>query len=316
MFNEVLNMKYVEKIVKICLITILFFSVINLVSAEEVIYQNRVVDRDAYIDEFYSDTNQVWGTNGLRVGTGNSYPKDIRSLLWFDLSTLPNNINIVNAKLSLYVVGWGASPQGRTYVVYPLVSNRSWIENEVTWNRYLSGNLWDNPGGDYNVVPSASAVLPYTLPVWVTWDVTDILRYQRMLGEDFSVLVKDSVENYEPRSSVDFVHKETSMWFGYQPKLVIVYEDSPITVVSPDGGENLVRGTTHTIRWSSSITERFVRINLLKNGVKILTIKQNTSNDGVYNWKVPRSLSYGNDYKIKIYSGIYNDESNSNFVIS
>lgn len=52
----------------------------------------------------------------------------------------------------------------------------------------------------------------------------------------------------------------------------------PITVLSPNGGENWTRGTTQTIRWNYTGTPGSkVKIELLKGGVLNRTINSSTS---------------------------------------
>lgn len=91
----------------------------------------------------------------------------------------------------------------------------------------------------------------------------------------------------------------------------------PITVVSPNGGESFSKGTTKTIKWSSS-TGSNVKIDLYKAGVFKQTIVSNTLNDGSHSWTVPSNQVVGNDYKIKITSTsnlAHSDMSNNDFKI-
>lgn len=92
---------------------------------------------------------------------------------------------------------------------------------------------------------------------------------------------------------------------------------TPITVVSPNGGENLARGTTKTIKWTSSVVSN-VKIDLYKAGVFKQTIVTNTVGDGSHSWTIPSGQTTGTDYKIKVTStsnSAHNDMSNSNFKI-
>ena len=96
-------------------------------------------------------------------------------------------------------------------------------------------------------------------------------------------------------------------------------EGTSITVVSPDGGESWLIGTTHTIKWSSIDNHRSnVRIELFKAGILNRTISVSTANDGSYRWTIPSTQVLGTDYKIKI-TNMSNmadyDFSNDNFAI-
>lgn len=95
-----------------------------------------------------------------------------------------------------------------------------------------------------------------------------------------------------------------------------------IVVTSPNGGENWIKGTTNTITWSSyGNPGAYVRIELLKGGIKYKTISYLTPNDGSYDWSIPSGtgISIGSNYKVKITSvtnSKYNDTSDNNFAIS
>lgn len=93
-----------------------------------------------------------------------------------------------------------------------------------------------------------------------------------------------------------------------------------ITVISPNGGENWIKGTTNTITWSSyGNPGAYVRIELLKSGVQYKTISYLTPNDGSYDWYISSTIGVGNNYKIRIASisnSKYNDTSDNNFTIS
>lgn len=95
---------------------------------------------------------------------------------------------------------------------------------------------------------------------------------------------------------------------------------SPINVISPNGWENWIRGTTKTIKWSfTSNSGTNVKIELLKNGTLNRVISYSTPNDGSYNWYILSNQALGSDYKIRITSttnSVYKDTSNNNFRIS
>ena len=91
------------------------------------------------------------------------------------------------------------------------------------------------------------------------------------------------------------------------------------TVVSPNGSENWVRGTTKTIRWNSTESPgTYVKIELLKPGVANKVIISSTLNDGSHPWLIPANQVQGTDYKVKVTSTInasVNDTSDNTFTI-
>jgi peptidoglycan/xylan/chitin deacetylase (PgdA/CDA1 family) len=93
-----------------------------------------------------------------------------------------------------------------------------------------------------------------------------------------------------------------------------------ITVLSPDGGQNWVQGSSHTISWTSSgNVGSYVKLEVLKAGVVVQTLSAGTPNDGSFSWTIPAGLSTGTDYRIRITSTTntaIKDTSNSNFTIT
>ncbi len=75
-----------------------------------------------------------------------------------------------------------------------------------------------------------------------------------------------------------------------------------ITIVSPNGGERWIPGSTQTIRWiTTGITlGPKVKIELLKAGSLKLQIAYDAPNSGSYTWVIPSTLTIGSDYKIRI----------------
>ena len=93
-----------------------------------------------------------------------------------------------------------------------------------------------------------------------------------------------------------------------------------ITVVTPNGGETWRRGTTQTIKWTSTESPgTYVKIELLKAGVLNRVIVASTINDGSHPWPILAAQTLGSDYKIRINSTInpaITDSGNNNFNIS
>ena len=90
---------------------------------------------------------------------------------------------------------------------------------------------------------------------------------------------------------------------------VVVPEDIPedpnagktVVITSPNGGEVILLGQEVDITWIStrSINDG-VKLELYKSGASVLTITDNTSNDGLFSWIAPLSLATGSDYQIYI----------------
>ena len=112
---------------------------------------------------------------------------------------------------------------------------------------------------------------------------------------------------------------------------------SPITVLSPNGGEVLQKGTPMTIKWNydGNYGERSVRIDLvdanpsyggapnpvllIANYIPINSNNYGPTNSGSYTWTIPTTVPAGTYYKIRLMvSGTegYIDESDVPFAIS
>ncbi len=90
-----------------------------------------------------------------------------------------------------------------------------------------------------------------------------------------------------------------------------------ISVLAPNGGEQVYFSTTQEIRWTSN-TPGNVQIELYKGGVPQTVLSASETNDGSFSWSVSAALPAGNDYTIKISSvatPAFTDSSNAAFSI-
>jgi hypothetical protein len=98
---------------------------------------------------------------------------------------------------------------------------------------------------------------------------------------------------------------------------IVAGSGSTLNVISPNGGESLVAGTTNTITWTSDIVGS-VCISLLKGGVRYAFIAGALPNSGAFDWLIPAGMAAGEDYTVKI-SGCSNllltDVSDASFSI-
>ncbi len=95
-----------------------------------------------------------------------------------------------------------------------------------------------------------------------------------------------------------------------------------ITILSPNGGETIQRGTTATITWNSSYLSENVTIQIFKMSSPATAVYtfQNIVDNGSYNWALLTSDVTGNDFKVRISSSANPndtyDVSDANFTIS
>jgi hypothetical protein len=98
---------------------------------------------------------------------------------------------------------------------------------------------------------------------------------------------------------------------------IVAGSGSTLTVISPNGGESLVAGTTNTITWTSDIVGS-VCIRLLKGGVRYALIAGALPNSGAFDWLIPAGIVAGEDYTVKIAScgnSLLTDVSDASFAI-
>ncbi len=73
-----------------------------------------------------------------------------------------------------------------------------------------------------------------------------------------------------------------------------------ITITYPHSGDKWVKGMGYKIKWTKSGgMNPNVKIELYQGSTKVLSITNNTPNNGYYNWQIPRSLPDG-FYTLKI----------------
>ena len=78
-----------------------------------------------------------------------------------------------------------------------------------------------------------------------------------------------------------------------------VGDPTQITITSPNGGEFLLPGTTHSVTWNDNLGGN-VRIDLYQHGQYQSTIATSTASDGTYQWAVPANPSGPFGYQIRI----------------
>lgn len=99
---------------------------------------------DTYIKEL-STTN--YGTSSVLEVGKNSNPREFRSLLKFNISSIPSTDTILWATLRVYVNS-SSGIGNRTINVYGIT--KSWEELGATWDNNSVSSLWSSPGGDFS----------------------------------------------------------------------------------------------------------------------------------------------------------------------
>lgn len=169
------------------------------------------------------------GGNDLELGGGASNGNVIRSILKFDLSSIPTNTNIVSSSLNL----WFSSTNNASPISISLFKvSRDWYENEASWNyaKINPSTSWTNSGGDYVVSNKLSTVSDLTSPVNLDtdlkkWNVPThiVYNWRNNLDPNFGLIIKSDSESTNFYKK--FISSENSVDDKYKPLLEVTYED-------------------------------------------------------------------------------------------
>jgi len=173
---------------------------------------------DTFISNF-GDPDVNYG-DGAALSLRNSDFK--AALLRFDVSSVPQTVNVLSAKLSLHVYN-STNPNPLTVQAYRLL--RNWTEMGATWNQAAAGAPWalagaNGLGSDRDDVVIDSVIMNGS-GVWYDFDVTSIARlWVQNPGQNFGLVLKttdgDQVEYEVWSSNYEFAPT-------VRPKLTIVY---------------------------------------------------------------------------------------------
>jgi len=186
---------------------------------------------DTWLDQNYS-TNNYGSDYWLQVTSYGSW-ENTRSILKFDISSIPAGSEITSATLKLYLDGTNAT--GRTYYAYRLTETGWWegtgiaryVETgECSWLfRQAYDYFWD--GGTYTTTGGASATVPSSGEM--AWNVKDQVQTAYTGGIDTHFLIKDASEGSGTSYWTSF--KSTS-YGSAPPTLEVTYTSSTPTISS------------------------------------------------------------------------------------
>jgi len=172
-----------------------------------------------------------WGAENNYVGEAVGFTGYIRrTLVKFDLSSIPSNAIIDSATFSMYCVTDGSN-NARTFRIYRQL--RDWVEMEATWIIWKTGSSWSTAGGfsasDCEATETAnrSMTSTETLNEYKLWTMS-VSKIQSMIDGSFTnngFLIKADTESDDGYS---FESREDAN----PPKLEITYHLIPKNSVS------------------------------------------------------------------------------------
>jgi hypothetical protein len=214
-----------RKIISISLVLLLLeaISILNFPVQVRAITTTFDAAADSYMDETLATMN-YGGSTELRVQSLSM--QNQRTLLRFDMSSIPAGQTISSAALKLYV-NMNLLAAERTYGVYRLTQT-DWVEGSVTWSSRDGTSNWTTPGGTFTTDNMATATVPTGNGIWVTWTVTDQISYAYANSVNANFLVMDTAEGMVSAQMEVFNSRET-VDSNLRPKLEVSYNQAPNT---------------------------------------------------------------------------------------
>lgn len=176
-----------------------------------------------------SATPTQTGGNDFELGVGTAVGGNtVRSLLKFDLTSVPSSTTILSADLNL----WFSSTNSSSPIninLHKLTS--AWEENQASWNyaKTIPYTTWKTVGGDFsNVNPSTVKDIgapPTSLAdAMVNWNVPlDVIQgWVNNPATNYGFLLKG--ENEKTQIYKKFASSEHSVLDKYKPQLVVTYK--------------------------------------------------------------------------------------------
>lgn len=184
---------------------------------------NETAGTDTRISSSSPTSNFETNVN-LGVGEVTSGAQTLRTLIAFDLSSIPTNATVTSATLTIWIESDG-SDNARTLRAFRL--KRAWVESQATWNVYATGSSWGTAGAgnstDAETTDVGSAAITSSQaagdPIDIALDVTSVQEMVTGTFANHGWLLKvdtESDDQYTYRSSNSAASAE-------RPKLVIEY---------------------------------------------------------------------------------------------
>ena len=233
------------------ILTLTTLSVLNY-RIEATISKTIPITKDAHICSNIPTTNRGSATY---ISVSHVSAGKCNILIYFSLSGIPSNANILSAKLILYKKKHYSYASGKTFkTFYVYRVTKYWSEGYVTWNKRTSTSSWSTPGGDY-ATPSIAHFNVYTSDPNKTKyeiDITNLVKsYLAGTYKNYGVIIKAGTSWY---GGVQFYSSESPL-IQYRPKLIVTYETpggfsmslNPPSITISQGGSGTVSITVNPV---------------------------------------------------------------------
>ena len=233
---------------------------------------NVVFIEDTYVDEDNKNSNYGASSTVMTQVTSNRESISHFRINFHHLG-IHSNATILDASLNLTRSTTSGSP---TLALHQMDTVDVWIEDEVTWRRPTSSQLWDDGGREELGYASDSGVQGSQTSDDFAFDLTSVLQ-QHLDNSgpdslDFALTARSQNGAYAANNGIDSVtfHSSDATNDDDKPQLYIKYDwSTPVTVApsltSPYDGEtlwnqtghNFTGNTTPSLTWSSSTSASY-----------------------------------------------------------
>ena len=256
-------------------------------------------------DTIIANNDYVNGSSGgaTFLYVGNDSKIAYRTLIQFDLSSLPNTASVTGALLKLYYYGQDGSTLSNISV-YRLTT--SWTEGSdsnvsinatsagATWNQYSynsnpSLNIWSTAGGDYDNSEIARTQLNATADnTYVEWDITTLVRNlgagnHTKLYDNYGVIL---IANNEAVTNGKYFYSSDYGTVHLRPKLEVTY------FIGSEAPSVTIFAVNQSTNGNGNITINYTVKDTQNNTICNLSNFQ-YSTDGGSTWYVANNI-YGN----------------------
>lgn len=148
-----------------------------------------------------------------------------RAALQFDLTSIPDNEEIISADLELLVGGYNGGGRVGNYALYRIT--REWDDEEANWTYAAADKPWTTPGGDHASEKIDEITVDQTEGFgWVSFNVLDAVKdFVANPDHNFGFLLTNSALSQEINvPSSDYEKPE------WRPKMIIEHTVAEVNI--------------------------------------------------------------------------------------
>ena len=201
---------------------------------------------DTQLDASSSTTNFGTATS-LNVAARGSTGQAARSVIQFDLTSLPN-IGVKRADMSLTVTSVGN--KNGSYEAHLVTS--LWTELGATWTNRVAGTPWTTAGGDFSATITAATPINANTPGTYTWGLTTDVQNWYSGSQNFGHLLLENPSSGNDPNGILFNSREAT---SNQPQLALTFlqQVSNLKAVAGNGSVTLTWTNPTTLTGSTSL---------------------------------------------------------------